>query len=830
MTSSQSLSPIFSNILRLSLALILLAGCAPDVATPTTAPQPVPTQAAADSQTELFAQVTFEVDAPEKTPSGQSLYIDLLDEVTGLALNPSRYRMEAKGNNHYTFKIPVLIGSLVKYRYGREGTPVMVEYSPTGKQVRYRMVQVPGPTTVKDIIGGWKDLPFDGKYGRITGQVLDARTNTPLPNVMVSAGGVQTFSAADGTYLIEGLPTGVHNIVAYSLDGSYQPFQQGAQVSADMATPAPIHMAPAQLVNITFITHAPMDSARGIPIRLVGNSLSLGNSFADLGGGVSTVASRAPLMTLQPDGSYSLTLPLPVGLDLRYKYTAGDGFWNAEHNKDGTFKVHQVIVPNTSTTIEDIVDTWQTKDTAPISFTVSVPANTPDGESISIQFNPYGWTEPVPMWPLGNHQWLFVLYSPLQLVSNVGYRYCRNDQCGTADDESSTGNDASGKVFTPTRSTQNIQDSVKKWAWIQDSSGPTTVVASNIQPRGPSFLAGVELTPKYRPSWQPYMASGFDNILQIGSNWVVIDPTWTASRINPPVIEPVTGKDAYWQDLTQMMVWAQDKGLDVALYPNLSFDSAVDKWWNSATRDQDWWTSWFDRYSSFILDHASLAAQVKAELLILGDPQVAPSLPGGILANGSPSNSPADADKKWRALIANVRAIYKGKIAWALPYNTGLKGVPGFISDVDEIYLLWSAPFNVAGSATTNELAAEMGKLLDQDVAKFKEKLNKPVILAVNYPSITGASRGCAVVVSQCVPFDSLDVETAQVKIQPNLNEQAALYNAVLVAVNTRPWIDGVVSRGYYPPAVLQDFTPSVHGKPAADILWYWYPRMLAPK
>ena len=72
------------------------------------------------------------------------------------------------------------------------------------------------------------------------------------------------------------------------LDGSYQPFQQGAQVSADMATPAPILMVPAQLVNITFTTHAPADSARGIPIRMVGNTLSLGNSFADLGGGVSS--------------------------------------------------------------------------------------------------------------------------------------------------------------------------------------------------------------------------------------------------------------------------------------------------------------------------------------------------------------------------------------------------------------------------------------------------------------------------------------------------------------------------------------------------------------
>jgi hypothetical protein len=59
-----------------------------------------------------------------------------------------------------------------------------------------------------------------------------------------------------------------------------------------------------------------------------------------------------------------------------------------------------------------------------------------------------------------------------------------------------------------------------------------------------------------------------------------------------------------------------------------------------------------------------------------------------------------------------------------------------------------------------------------------------------------------------------------------NLQLQADLYEAVLTAVNGRPWISGVVSRGYYPPAALRDKSASVHGKPAADILWYWYPRL----
>jgi hypothetical protein len=59
------------------------------------------------------------------------------------------------------------------------------------------------------------------------------------------------------------------------------------------------------------------------------------------------------------------------------------------------------------------------------------------------------------------------------------------------------------------------------------------------------------------------------------------------------------------------------------------------------------------------------------------------------------------------------------------------------------------------------------------------------------------------------------------------LQAQADIYQALLMAVNERPWIGGFISRGYYPPVVVQDASASIHGKPAADVLWYWYPRFL---
>ena len=96
-------------------------------------------------------------------------------------------------------------------------------------------------------------------------------------------------------------------------------------------------MKPAPLVKVTFTVTVPQENVVGVPIRLAGNLYQTGNTFADLVGGISTIASRMPLLTLQSDGRYTLTLSLPAGTDFRYKYTLGDGFWNSEQTSEGSF-------------------------------------------------------------------------------------------------------------------------------------------------------------------------------------------------------------------------------------------------------------------------------------------------------------------------------------------------------------------------------------------------------------------------------------------------------------------------------------------------------------
>ncbi|NOH03344.1 MAG: hypothetical protein HND47_15975 [Chloroflexi bacterium] len=165
-----------------------------------------------------------------------------------------------------------------------------------------------------------------------------------------------------------------------------------------------------------------------------------------------------------------------------------------------------------------------------------------------------------------------------------------------------------------------------------------------------------------------------------------------------------------------------------------------------------------------------------------------------------------------------------------MPYTKSNVETPvNFLLDVDGIYLLWSVPLSTSQSATKTDYANEAGRLLDNEVAPLASLLGKPVILAVSYPSAAGAASGCVPNgAGGCLDFAELsrpkpDNPAASLSLQT----QADIYEAMLTAANARSWISGFVSRGYFMPVALQDKSTSIHSKPAADILWYWYPRML---
>jgi hypothetical protein len=773
-------------------------------------------------------EVTFIAHLPGPIESGDELLIEMLDEVTGLALNPSRYKLETTDHSVYRTTLDLPLNSVAKYRYIRIGESTGIEYTSQSRQVRYRLYYATASGEVVDTINRWNNSNFDLPVGRVLGQVIYDGNNSPAAGTLISIAGQQTFTSSDGSFFVDQVPVGVHNLVAYSPDGSHSTFQQGASVSEGSSTPAVIRVSPSKLVEATFKVHPPANSPTGIPIRMVGNTIGLGNSFGDLRGGVNTVANRAPLLTYSEDGSYLIKLQLPAGFDLQYKYSLGDGFWNAELYSDGRPKLRQMIVPDHDFTIDDQIETWNSPGFSPITFTVTTPSDTPGTDQISLQLNPYGWTETIPMWALGEGRWAYILYNPLNIIGETGYRFCRNDQCGIADNAETPGIDGRAPIFKPSADAQLIEVVIKKWMWNGEITAPITVPSYQINPKPDQFATGIELTADYAPSWQPYVAQSFLNLQRIHSEWVVISPTnhWMSS--NPPSLAPILGLDPSWQDMIQTIRLAQAAGLKVAVRPTSAFLQPVAIWWQEALTSDGWWQTWFDRYRLFILSACDAAQLTGADALILGDDQLLPAFPGGMVGDQNPV-APADAEQRWVSMISDIRSRYSGKLIWRVT-DLSADQMPSFSYQFDGLYVVVNRELSESDSLNPDELEQAWTNYFENDLRIVRDQYDKPVWVGLAYPSVTRAASGCVPSGDSCIPltiFSQAGLDIPDTTL--NLVEQAEIYNAAFRALHQNDWISGIFSVGYYPPVTLQDKSISINGKPAEDVTWFWFEKLKQP-
>ncbi len=800
----------------------------------TAAPSPqVLEQSTTNAESTDVVAITLKVHIPANTPENQPIILKIMEEVTGLAFNASRFEMQNNGERIFAYTLTVPRGSILKYRYARiAGNNEVQEHISDNRQVRYRMLYANDSITVEDVVSRWTDTLFEGKTGRITGTVTDASTKLPVPNILIDCGGVQTLTSSDGTFLIEGLLPGIHNLVAYALDGTYQTFQQGAQVKADSTTLAEIKLKPAKMVGVVFVAKLPQNTIPAVPVRVAGNLYQLGNTFADLNGGINTIASRMPVLSLLPDGRYSMNIALPAGADIHYIYTLGDGFWNTEINENGKPNLRHFIVPDKDTLIEDSVEAWSTKDTRPISFDVTLPESTQKDDFVSIQFRPvYGWTEPIPMWRLGDKRWGFILNYPLDFADQIHYRICRNNDCGIADASNTAGADNPGLAIDPNLLSNPLRVKVPAWAWAEQPSTPVEITTPQVTPRENGFIAGIEFQAIYHPSYNQNFSYMLDSVQTLSSNWLIMTPTWTFTRQSPPILEIKPGEDPLWLDMNDWLRETTDRGISAAIFPQPKFPISPSEWWSSATRDYSWWQVWFERYRNFALYHADLANQNNANALILGGDWLSPAYPGGKLSDGTDSGVPADAEVRWRLLIQEIKNHFKGPLFWAITSDQA-SNPPAFLDMVDGIYILWSVPMidNASENANPADLATIAGQKLDQIALPLHDHFNKAIVLGASYPSAVGVESGCIKDESNnCVNWDDLgQPKLSQLTVKVDLQAQVNLYNALFSALDSRPWINGLVSRGYYPAAALIDPSPSVHGKPAADLLSYWFSNLLA--
>ena len=99
-----------------------------------------------------YAETVFQAHLAHPLSDGEGLFLEMIDEVTGIALNPTRFRMDEIGSGEYELKMPLAIGSVVRYRYVRSGSDDTIEKDAEGQDVLYRLYKVDEPGRVVDFI------------------------------------------------------------------------------------------------------------------------------------------------------------------------------------------------------------------------------------------------------------------------------------------------------------------------------------------------------------------------------------------------------------------------------------------------------------------------------------------------------------------------------------------------------------------------------------------------------------------------------------------------------------------------------------------------------
>ncbi|MFC1936618.1 hypothetical protein ACFLYP_03010 [Chloroflexota bacterium] len=814
-------------ILLAAAAVIFTFSCSntPDSeSTPTTPPAAVPPPAPI-----YKAEIYFWVQIPENAPSEDKIYLILLDEVTGLPHNQRKLEMVSVDNLNYGIALQAQVGSIIKYRFAREGETQFDEFTADGQSVRYRLFYVDGPGEVHDKVARWRDTVSQVQTGRITGVAVEAESGLPIANLLILAGGKHTVTATDGSFTLTNVPTGQHQIVGYAMDGFYQTYKQNAQVAPLAETPVSMQLVKSSFIEVTFLVNVPENTVPIVPLRMAGNLSQLGNTFTDLGGGISSLPEKMPQLTLVGPGQYGILMSLPAGADIRYKYTQGDGYWNAEHKPDSEFQVRQFIIPTDqpSLRVTDTVSTWQSSKSSPVWFDLATPDYIPPDDQLYLQFHLYGWMSPIPMWKIDDHRWAFQLLSPTNINGGLQYRYCRNAQCGSDFMIATEVTTDARHIETNFSEVVTVVDSIEQFHRFNENLHPVTVLGDLVQPRQEEFIAGIAMLPAYRPEWQTLTEVTLNRLQANYANTVIFTPTWQITRHDPPLFQQVIGQDMPIPILGQNIQRAKQLGMTVAVAPQLSVEGGMNSWWASVPHDGGWWVIWFEQYRAFILNHADIAQSYQADILILGGDWMYPAIPGGALPDGEYSNLPLTAEQQYLDLIQEIRSRYTGKIAWKYTHEWGLEESPAIFNQVDQIYLHWGISLATWSEATLSEIQSRVGILLDSEVKPFQDNLGIPVIISVSYPSVSGGLTNCITAQEDdefCLPISALSpLEPDIPAIKLDLQEQVEVYNALLSAINQRDWVNGFVSEDYFFPVSLHDKSPSIHGKPAEVVLRFWF-------
>jgi hypothetical protein len=302
-----------------------------------------------------------------------------------------------------------------------------------------------------------------------------------------------------------------------------------------------------------------------------------------------------------------------------------------------------------------------------------------------------------------------------------------------------------------------------------------------------------------------YVQPGADYSLELlrstGADWISLIVTCHQETFTSTTIDCTQESTPRDDELIHVIDKAHSLGLKVMLKPHVDLrDEVVGGHWRgdigSGFTTEAQWSAWFASYRNFIEHYATLARDHGADQFCVGTE---------LLGTTNRAND-------WRAVIAGVRAIYKGPIVYAA------------LKDGEETSITWWDAVDYIGVDGYYELTrdtnhdpteAELEAAWDPHIntlASLAATWGKQILLTeIGYRS----SHGCA-----CHPWDWWTAS------EVDLEEQAYAYEAAFKKLYNQLWLGGIFWWQWFPDRFVSgpcDGSFSPHLKPAEDILRAWY-------
>ena len=289
-------------------------------------------------------------------------------------------------------------------------------------------------------------------------------------------------------------------------------------------------------------------------------------------------------------------------------------------------------------------------------------------------------------------------------------------------------------------------------------------VALETQHRGVSWVAGREIK-----------AADLEPLVENHVNWIVQTPFGWQRSVHAPQIGLATSR-VLWGETDEGLrittALARKLGIRTLLKPHIWLTDRSGGWRGEIkmTSDADW-EQWFDNYRRFILHYARFAEANKIEALCVGT-----ELMSTVKAR------PDD----WRRIIAEVRAVYHGRLTYAANWYREFEQVP-FWDALDFIGIQAYFPLSDKDRPTREELLAGWKAHLAQ-IERIQKKYDKPVLFTeLGYRSAAGGASK---------PWEW---PKRHERIVADLDLQVACYEAFFETFWDKPWFAGVYWWKWFP-------------------------------